>query len=78
MHMQMNAGLKVCVCVCVCARARVLLLLLFVCFQECPITYAILHALFYITHYLGSCGFNRLVLSYIFNCFCFVRLLVSG
>jgi hypothetical protein len=52
--------------------------LLIIYFQACPITYAILHALFYLPHCLSSCDFNHLVLSYIFYCFCYVRLLVSG
>ena len=67
-----------CVCVCTFVHPCVCVFFLIVYFQACPITYAILRALFYITHYLRSCGFNRLVLPYIFNCFCFVHLLVSG
>jgi hypothetical protein len=39
-------------------------------FQPCPITYAILHALFYLSHCLSSCEFNRLVLYISFFMFC--------
>jgi hypothetical protein len=47
-------------------------------FQACPVTYAILHALFYLPRCLSSCDFDCLVLSYTLYRFCFVRLLVSG
>jgi hypothetical protein len=50
---------------------------LIVYFQACPITYAILHALFYLPHCLSSCDFiNCLVLSSICYWFGFVSLLV--